>query len=156
MKTKIVIVLFCLLSVSVSLSAQKKWVNSYTTALGVKFYPGALSFKQYIPNKNAFEVNGYSWNKGGRLTVLYEINKPIAGIGGLSWYVGPGVHMSFYNTDHFNGSALMGLDGVLGLDLKIKNFPFDFSLDWQPSIDFGGGEDFEPYWGGFAIRYFIR
>lgn len=156
MKTKLLFLFIFLMIIHTSLSAQKKWVNSYTTALGIKFYPGALSFKQYIPNKNAFEVNGYSWNKGGRLTVLYEINKPISGIRGLSWYVGPGVHMSFYNTDHFNGRALMGLDGVLGLDLKIKNFPFDFSLDWQPSVDFGGGEDFEPFWGGFGIRYFIR
>ncbi len=156
MKIRLLVFTLCLFVVTHEVTAQKKWVNSYTTALGIKFFPGALSFKQYIPNKNAFEVNGYSWNKGGRLTVLYEINKPISGIGGLSWYVGPGVHMSFYNTDHYDGKALMGLDGVLGLDLKIKNFPFDFSLDWQPSVDFGGGENFIAYWGGLGIRYFIR
>ncbi len=155
MKIRILVFALCFFTVINKVAAQKKWINSYTTALGGKFYPGALSFKQYIPNKNAVEVNGYFW-RGGRVTVLYEINKPIAGIGGLSWYVGPGVHMSFYNSYNNEGKTLMGIDGVAGLDLKLKNFPFDFSLDWQPSVDFGGGEDFIAFWGGLGIRYFIR
>ena len=53
----------------------------------------------------------------------------------------------------------MGIDGVAGLDLKLKNFPFDFSLDWQPSINFGENDKndiFNAFWGGLGIRYFIR
>lgn len=135
--------------------SQAKFFNPYGTAVGGRFYPGAISVKQYVFNQNAFELNGYYW-KGGRITLLYEVNKPIDGLSGLSWYVGPGVHVSFYDSNNFDSKTLMGLDAVIGLDFKVKSIPFDFSLDWQPSYDFGGGANFSGLWGGFGIRYFIK
>ncbi len=134
--------------------AQTKFFNPFGTAVGGRFYPGALSIKQYVFNQNAFELNGYYWN-GGRVTLLYEVNRKIVGLKGLSWYVGPGVHISFYDGKDLQGT-LMGLDAVVGLDLKMKAIPFDFSLDWQPSYDFGGGANFSGLWGGLGIRYFIK
>jgi hypothetical protein len=128
--------------------------QSYTTALGVKFYPGAISIKHFIKDNQALEGLGYFWDKGFRITGLYEIHGDINGAPGLKWYVGPGAHIGFYNSK-YGGSSSVGIDGVLGLDYKIKSAPLNLSLDWQPSFEFGNkyGNGFSGNWGGFAIRY---
>ena len=48
---------------------------------------------------------------------------------------------------------MVGIDGVLGLDYKVKGAPLDVSLDWQPSFNFVGYNYFEGGWGGLGIRY---
>jgi hypothetical protein len=142
-------------------SAQKRSSSqSYTTALGIKFYPGAVSLKHFISDKNAIEGLGYFWERGFRITGLYEIHFDINGAPGLKWYVGPGAHVGFYNTKYRGlngGSSQVGIDGVLGLDYKFRDAPINLSLDWQPSFEFGGNDapysGFAGNWGGFAIRY---
>lgn len=127
--------------------------TSYKTALGIKVWDGAgVSFKNFVNGNNAVEVIGYFWRHGTRITGLYEIHGNVTGARGLKWYVGPGAHLGFYNTKH-GGGTTAGVDGVLGLDLKVNNAPLNFSLDWQPSFEFGDGAGFNGNWGGFAIRY---
>lgn len=126
--------------------------TSYTTALGVKFYPGAISLKHFVNNQAALEGLGYFWDRGFRITGLYEIHGDINGAPGLKWYVGPGAHVGFYNNKYGGGSSF-GVDGVLGLDYKINPAPINLSIDWQPSFEFGDGRGFTGNWGGFAIRY---
>ncbi len=132
--------------------------NDYKTALGVKFYPGAITLKHFVTEKNALEFIGYFWNRGTRITGLYEIHGDIQNAGGLKWYIGPGAHVSFYNNKTYNGTnyggrSYVGVDGVIGLDYKIKSAPVNLSIDWQPSFEFGDGAGFSGNWGGFAIRY---
>ncbi|MBS1910030.1 MAG: hypothetical protein JST03_09180, partial [Bacteroidetes bacterium] len=70
--------------------AQKNITSQeYTTALGVKFYPGAVSVKHFFKPSAAIEGLGYFWNKGMRVTGLYEFHMDIANAEGLKWYVGP-------------------------------------------------------------------
>ena len=128
--------------------------NSYQTALGVKFYPGAVTLKHFIDKNAALEGIGYFYNRGFRITGLYEFHFDIEGASGLRWYVGPGAHVGFYN-DKFGGASSVGVDGVLGLDYKINKAPINLSLDWQPSFEFGNrfGNGFNGNFGGFAIRY---
>jgi hypothetical protein len=135
--------------------------QSYTTAIGVKFYPGAVTLKHFLNNNRALEGLASFWEWGGRITVLYEIHQDINGAPGLKWYVGPGAHVGVWNDrykDRYrnrDGGAYIGIDGVLGLDYKIKDAPINLSLDWQPSWNFGDHE-FEGFyggWGGFAIRF---
>lgn len=127
--------------------------HDYKTALGVKFYPGAVSLKHFIKPKAALEGLGYFWNRGFRVTGLYEFHNDINGVEGLKWYVGPGAHVGFYNSKHGGGSSF-GVDGVIGLDYKIREAPINLSVDWQPSIEFNGAYDgFSGNWGGLAIRY---
>lgn len=133
--------------------------SSYRTALGVKFYPGAISLKHFTTGNTALEGIGYFWNYGFRFTGLYEIHGNISGAPGLKWYVGPGAHVGVWNNrykDRYNeDGSYFGVDGVLGLDYKIKGAPINLSLDWQPSFSFGvdGRNGFDGAWGGFAIRY---
>lgn len=132
--------------------------TSYQTAVGVKFYPGALSLKSFTSNNIAVEGLAYFYNYGFRLTGLYEIHGDINGAPGLKWYAGPGAHIGVWNDKwkvyrDNEGSVAIGIDGVLGLDYKVNNAPLNVSLDWQPSFNFVGYNYFEGGWGGLAIRY---
>ncbi len=134
--------------------------SSYTTALGVKFYPGAgISLKHFIKSNAALEGIGYFWKDGIRIAGLYEFHGDINGAPGLKWYVGGGAHISVWNTDwkknnpgRTNGSSI-GVDGVLGLDYKFNGAPINMSIDWQPSVDLGNFYAFNRNWGGISIRY---
>lgn len=155
MKKKILSAAIMLLVIVGSASAQKNSNSSdYKTALGVKFYPGAITLKHFINDKVALEGLGYFYNNGTRITGLYEFHFDIAEPTGLKWYVGPGAHVGFYSSKYGGGTSI-GIDGVLGLDYKIKTAPINLSLDWQPSFEFGNtfGNGFGGSWGGFAIRY---
>ena len=145
------IAMFTMLSIA---SAQKNITSQeYTTALGVKFYPGAFSVKHFFKPSTAIDGLGYFWNKGMRITGLYEFHMDIANAEGLKWYVGPGAHVGFYNNKYYKGGTSVGVDGVIGLDYKFKNAPINVSLDWQPSVEFSDYDGFSGSWGGLGIRY---
>ncbi len=128
--------------------------HDYSTALGVKVLDGGgITIKHFLDDKNAIEGIGFFWNRGARITGLYEIHGDISGAPGLKWYIGPGAHVGFYNTGYYGGGSYVGIDGVLGLDYKFNRAPINASLDWQPSFEFGGGSGFSGNWGGLSIRY---
>lgn len=158
---KIFVIAFSFLAWSFSANAQSKSSNSYSyqNALGVKAYPGAISYKHFGQSKNAVELLGYFWNDGTRITGLYEIHGDINGAPGLKWYIGPGAHVGFWsdswkkNYPNRDGGIAVGVDGVLGLDYKFKGAPINISADWQPSFNLIGYNYFEGGWGGIGIRY---
>ena len=133
--------------------------SDYKTAIGFKFYPGAVSFKTFVADNRAVEVLGYFYNYGFRVTGLYEIHGDINGVEGLKWYAGPGAHLQTWNstwTKDYPGrssSIGLGIDGVLGLDYKFKGAPINVSLDWQPSLNLIGYSYFEGGWAGIGVRY---
>lgn len=147
---------------SVAVQAQSRSANStsYKTALGVKVWDGGgISLKHFF-NKNAGELIGYFYRHGFRLTGLYEIHGDISGAPGLKWYVGPGVHIGFYDggyrhRDYYYADSRtnVGIDGVIGLDYKFQGAPINISLDWQPAFEFGDNAGFYGSWGGLGIRY---
>ena len=152
MKKQIILGMLTLVIFITTATAQSKG-RTYTTALGVKFLDGAgITLKHFISERDALEGIGFFWNQGARITGLYELHYDINGAPGLKWYVGPGVHIGFYNTKN-GGGSWAGIDGVLGLDYKINNAPLNLSIDWQPSFEFGTGRGFTGNWGGFGVRY---
>jgi hypothetical protein len=126
--------------------------DSYDFAIGVKMYPGAITLKKSIDGYKYLEGIAAFWNKGFRATGLYEVHADLLDVEGLKWYYGAGAHVGFYNDKYYSGSTLIGIDGVLGLDYKIKGAPLNLSADWQPSFEFGNGSGFEG-WGGLSIRF---
>jgi hypothetical protein len=162
MKKQIILVVFALLFFCTIATAQSKG-RTYTTALGIKFLDGAgVTLKHFIKKNNALEGVLFFWERGTRLTGLYEFHFDINGAPGLKWYVGPGVHVGFYDNNFYNKKyyndrrytgTYAGIDGVLGLDYKINTVPINLSIDWQPSFEFGTGRGFTGNWGGFAVRY---
>ncbi|TDH26200.1 hypothetical protein EXU57_11970 [Segetibacter sp. 3557_3] len=149
---RLFMIIFFLVSWSEDSTAQSMG-RSYRTALGVKVWDGAgISLKSFVTPTNALEVIGYFYRNGSRITGLYEIHGNVGGAPGLRWYVGPGAHVGFYNKRYGN-RAFAGIDGVLGLDLKINKAPLNLSVDWQPSYEFGEDRGFTGNWGGVGIRY---
>jgi hypothetical protein len=133
--------------------------DNYQTAIGIKLYPTAVSVKHFTGSNIAIEGLGYFYNDGIRLTCLYELHYNIDGVEGLKWYVGPGAHIGIWNDNwktkypDRNSSVAIGIDGVLGIDYKIKGVPLNISFDWQPSLNLIGYTYFEAGWGGLGVRY---
>jgi hypothetical protein len=160
------ILLAALILLSVICHAQETSGNSssgrpeYNRALGAKISAGvAVSFKQFVANTKALEAQAMYFNEGMRLIGLYEFHfYNIEGVRGLSWYVGPGAHVGFYRPrdKSFNTAADIGIDGVIGLDYKIRNAPINLSLDWQPSYSILGNAGLLPQFGGLGIRYVLQ
>lgn len=155
---KRLLVLGLILTAFVQAQAQQNMGSDYKTALGVKVYPGAISVKHFI-GKDAVEGLGYISSDGFRLTGLYEIHNQLGNVEGLKWYIGGGGHVGVWSDSwknryptRENGLAI-GVDGVLGLDYKIKGAPLNLSFDWQPSFNIIGYNYFEGGWGGLAVRY---
>ncbi len=132
--------------------------STYSTALGLKFFPLGITVKHFIAPNTSLEGIGYFWNNGFRFTGLYEFNFDIPGAPGLKFYIGPGAHIGVAN--HHPGDVPgdnytdVGIDGVLGLDYKFTGAPIDISIDWQPSFSFlNTGDIFYGGWGGLGVRY---
>ena len=125
--------------------------RSYKTAIGVKFYPTGVTLKTFVRSNAAFEAIGYFWDRGTRVTALYEYHHNLSENGSLKWYIGPGAHVGFYKPLYYDGGTSVGIDGVLGLDYKFPGIPINVSLDWQPSYEFGNFEGFGN-WGGVGLR----
>lgn len=123
---------------------------SYTSAIGVKFYPTAITFKTMSGKKNAIELLAY-FKDGFRLTGLYEIHGILNNGKNLRWYAGLGGHLGLGNKNEGNDFKF-GVDGVLGLDYKLMHLPLNISLDWQPTLAIGDESVFSN-WGGLAARF---
>ena len=139
-----------------SASAQEN--QTYEHAIGIKFPAGfAISYKQFVTDYNNIEGEALFGSNSFRAVGLYEFNFDIQGISGLRWYVGPGAHIGFWNHNNDQqkktSSAGFGIDGVLGLDYKVADYPINVSLDWQPAVDIIGSSGFTPAYGGIGIRY---
>ena len=151
---KIIFSVFFLITISAKILAQP----AYHQAIGLKFPGGLLvTYKKFIAETNNIEAQFTSWNKGFRVSGLYEFNfYTFAKVDGLSWFVGPGVHIGFWKDAYkndFNSKTDLGLDGIIGLDYKVKNAPINLSLDWEPSITLIGNAGFMPAYGGIAVRF---
>src|SRR3954464_6366040 len=96
MKKSLALLTVMTILVSNQLHAQSMG-SSYRTALGVKFYPTAITLKHFNRTNRALEGLGYFWNDGFRLTGLYEFHGDISGATGLKWYVGPGAHIGVWS-----------------------------------------------------------
>jgi hypothetical protein len=144
---------------TISRSSAQSMGSDYQTAVGVKFWPGAVTVKHFIRDNTALEGLANFWDHGFRFTGLYEIHGDISGAPGLKWYVGPGAHLGWYNGNwhhgdyyYSDGGFSLGIDGVLGLDYKINGAPIALSLDINPFLELAN-HTYVDVWGGLGIRY---
>jgi hypothetical protein len=156
---KIVALLSLLALLTVSRTQAQALGSEYRTAVGVKFWPGALTIKHFIKDDAALEGLINFWGHGFRFTGLYEFHGNINSAPGLKWYVGPGAHIGRYSDRYWHndryyedGAASFGVDGVLGLDYKINSAPIALSLDVNPFVEFLHGA-YVDVWGGLGIKF---
>ena len=149
---KLLFVLLFLCAIATQSATAQANGDTYKTAIGVKFYPTGVTIKTFMKPNLAFEAIGYFWERGTRITGLFEYHYSLTPSGRLKWYIGPGAHVGFYKQDFFDGGTSVGIDGVLGLDYKFPGIPINVSLDWQPSYEFGNYDGFSGNWGGIGLR----
>ena len=131
--------------------------STYKQAMGIKLPGGySITYKKFLTQNNNIEAQATVWNKGFRVSGLYEFNFYNLNVDGLAWFAGPGVHVGFWKNAYqkdYNSKADLGIDGILGLDYKFANIPINVSVDWQPSVTLAGSAGFTPAYGGVAVRY---
>ncbi len=136
--------------------------QDYKSAIGVRGgYPAGITFKHFMGGNKAFEGIFSFRYSGFEVTGLIEKHKASAfQVSRLNWYYGAGAHIGFYNGryysrfDRYDDFALVGVDGILGIEYNFKEIPFNVSLDLKPAINLVG------YYGiwwdsAFSLRYYF-
>lgn len=137
---------FALLTVS----ADTAKAQDYNNAIGGRFgSANGVSFKTALKKGAMLELIGNVRSNRNtsyfNLTGLYEVYKPINGAQGLNFYYGGGATIGSYKVKGFDGEVYLSANGVLGLDYKFNDLPFNISLDWVPAFQIKPDTGF---WGG--------
>ena len=137
--------------------------QSYQTGIGLRLggLTTGLTIKHFINPVAALEGIVSMGLQSYVVTGLYEVHTPVDNTRLFNLYGGVGAHIgffqdggSYYYHNHliYTTSAVVGADGVLGLEYKFKSLPVNISMDIKPFIDFynGGIVYFD---GGLSLRY---
>ncbi|MEY3118121.1 MAG: hypothetical protein RIT30_53 [Bacteroidota bacterium] len=145
-----------------SQATTEQYTIPYKKAIGFKLNPGAISYRSFYTRNKAVEGIGFISLDGFQLTILNEKFTPFANAENLTWYMGYGGHFNLWsekyklNNPSKSAGVAVGIDGMLGLDYKLKNTPINLSVDIQPAFNFVGASYFDLGWGGIGIRYTIK
>jgi hypothetical protein len=135
--------------------------QDYIDALGFRGgYPLGITYKHFIGDNSALEgILSTRW-RGFNLTALYELHANAFKVDGLNWYFGGGAHIghwAYYDgikwLDAGESATVLGVDGILGIEYNIKEFPLNLSLDWKPTMNLIG---YSGFWGdevAISVRY---
>jgi hypothetical protein len=141
----------------ISLSANGQ---DYKTSLGLRIgYPYGATVKHFLNKTNALEGILASSYQGLTVTGLYENEHWTGKYPGLNWYWGLGAHVGFWDpgaNPHLDTSyegAVIGVDGVLGLEYTFDDFPLNLSLDLLPTFNLIGDTSWGGIYGAFSARY---
>jgi hypothetical protein len=158
-----IIVLAAITITSFSAVAQK-----YRTAAGIRVGSGiGLSVQQYLWDKYTLEgiAQKNLFKSGTNLSILFESHNKIL-FKGLNFYLGAGPHFGFYgnqqSVDTKAGETTtptiknsVGLSAIGGLEMRFNRILL--SYDYQPGINFTGGEHVFNSQTGVTVRYiFIK
>lgn len=128
--------------------------ENYKLGLGIRFSTNpatvnnSISFRYFFTEKTAGEVL-FSMRKPFAMGLLVEQYKALSETP-FRYFFGGGVYSNFGSTRE------AGLQGVLGLDYKIPNIPFNLSVDWKPELALVKTFSFEPSALGLSARFIIR
>ncbi len=142
MKKLLLVVVVALFAVSAN--AQSAYEKSLGLRLGSSV---GVTYKQFISDKNAFEIIGeFGFTKPGYLdlTGIYMWEWNITD--GLYWFVGPGASIGMFD-DNFN----LAIDGMIGLEYKF-DIPLAIGIDANPRWYFMNGAGFG-WSGALSVRY---
>jgi hypothetical protein len=146
---KFALILLLVIGLSVSTTSQAQ------VAVGLRAgLPTGVSLKLNPTKSRAIELIAGSYGRGNiNITGLYEFQKQIGDVDGLTFYAGPGLHFNYFNDIYYyyyrnyksrydvdygrGGYATAGVDGVFGIEYKIPDFPMSVGADLKPAIDIG-------------------
>ena len=155
---KKIFMLITVLTFTVSFSQAQ--VQDYNTSIGLRGgWDYGLTIKHFIENDTAFEgIIATKW-KGYNITGLFEKHKNVFDLTSLNWYYGLGAHIGFWDGNNVKWAndkesyKVIGVDGILGLELTIREIPVSISIDWKPAYNLIGYSGFWGDTGAFSVRY---
>jgi hypothetical protein len=127
--------------------------QEYKTGIGVRLGTSSgLTIKHFTGPASAIEgLFTTRWDDFS-FTGLYEINARAFDVDHLTWFYGGGGHLGFYNGNHTNSYAVLGVDGIIGLEYTFDEVPINLGIDFKPTLDLIGYVDFWPE-AAFSVRY---
>jgi len=149
---------FLFLVVIILVSASQLKAQDYKTALGIRLSSqgpainNSVSFKYFMNPKLAIE-GLFTFDRRAAIGALLEVHNPMPSTEGLQWFYGAGAYLGFDSDKTNTNRALMGGQGIIGLDYKFANLPLNLSLDWKPELNIIDNINFEPAAVGFTIRF---
>ncbi len=132
--------------------------QDYQTGIGIRGgLSNGLTIKHFTQEGVALEgIAAFRWG-GFHFTGLYEIHEPAFDTERLKWFYGGGAHLGVWDTDSpfvdGDSQAVIGIDGIIGLEYSLEEIPFSISADWKPGFNLIGNTGF---WGDEAavsVRY---
>lgn len=137
--------IFCLVLLFGTMQAQQiRPSHTYKTAVGVRGVgTSGLTIKHFTRSTLAIEgIIGFYPNAFSA-TVLVERYAPAFDVAGLRWYYGFGGHVAsqsdvvqsegIYRRESSNFG--LGVDGIFGIEYKIREVPIAVSLDFKPFFE---------------------
>lgn len=128
-----------------------------------------IVLRNYFNENSAVEGMIKFYQEGFKFTLLKEVFSKSSLSSTNNFYLvkGAGFHAGVINTDNYKFfskryylseetvNPLFGLDGLIGMEYRIKSFPLVIGLDWKPYFEFSRIQYFrlEPWDVGFSIRY---
>ena len=143
---------------AILVSATQLKAQDYKTALGLRLSSNgpainnSVSFKHFMNPKLAIEAL-LTFDKTAAIGALFEVHNAMPSTEGLKCFYGAGAYLGFDSDKTNTDRALMGAQGIIGLDYKFANLPLNLSLDWKPELNIIDNINFEPGAVGFSIRF---
>lgn len=150
---------FCLTAAIILGTQTESKAQEYKNAIGGRFgVANGITFKTFMDNTRAldFILNFRNTRTSSvfRFTGLYEIHAPITNVDGLNWYYGGGGSIGSFRDKATDAKDFaVSVDGVIGLDYKIKEAPINISLDWKPAINIAPETEFDGEGLGISFRF---
>jgi hypothetical protein len=136
------------------------YAQDYNTGIGLRGgFESGITLKHFISEKSALEgIVATRW-RGVEFTGLYEIHNQAFHVERLNWYFGFGAHVGFWNGNYAgwgtpgNHYAVLGIDGILGMEYNLREIPVNIGIDWKPALNVLGYQGFWVDGGAVSIRY---
>ncbi len=159
---------FFIIMLMVFISFTETFAQNYKTGLGLRLGSfNGVTVKHFLNSENAIEgLLSTRWD-GFVITGLYEYQNSL-GIDEaptFDWFIGGGAHIGFWDVDKYpdkydpdfnDGTPIIGLDFIIGLEYTFLEAPFSLSLDWKPGFNIFG---YSHWWGdgaAFSARYTFK
>ena len=127
-----------------AMSQQLKTGDTYKTAIGVRgLGTSGLTIKHFTSSNRALEGIVGFYPNAFSATLLVERYAPAFSEPGLNWYYGIGGHIAT-QSDVVKGDGIyrretsevgFGVDGIFGVEYKIREVPIAMSLDFKPFFE---------------------
>jgi hypothetical protein len=130
------------------LQGKQIFAQEYDASIGIRagLNPGVtgkifLARHSVFKTMGAFEGIAAVRFKGAAFTALYEFHIEVFDTKGFYLYFGGGIHFAywdsdkvFWETDNLGMNTYAGLDGIVGLEYVIQDFPLTIGMDWKPTV----------------------